>query len=128
MAGNHYDNFDNTVPPYKRENFNNNSQTVNTVYYDNTHTTTGETSTHYCPIYPRLNGETGWICPKCGRGIAPWKSYCDCNSNWTITCGPTISVSDLNSTTSATNPETVTIPTSGVYEYHGTPLEVHLKN
>ena len=21
---------------------------------------------------------TGWICPKCGRGLAPWVRACDC--------------------------------------------------
>lgn len=23
-------------------------------------------------------GQTGWICPKCGRVNAPWKGTCDC--------------------------------------------------
>lgn len=25
-----------------------------------------------------MNGNYGWICPKCGRGNAPWKESCDC--------------------------------------------------
>ena len=30
----------------------------------------------------------GWICPRCGRGNAPWKETCDCGPNysrWTDT-------------------------------------------
>jgi len=23
---------------------------------------------------------TGWVCPACGRGNAPWKGICDCVS------------------------------------------------
>ena len=23
----------------------------------------------------------GWVCPKCGRVLAPWKSECDCYCN-----------------------------------------------
>lgn len=26
----------------------------------------------------KKRGERGWICPKCGRANAPWKSSCDC--------------------------------------------------
>lgn len=30
--------------------------------------------------------EYGWVCPKCNRVNAPWKSTCDCftNNNWQI--------------------------------------------
>ena len=34
-----------------------------------------------CP--PR--GEVGWICPVCGRGLAPSTSYCPCNVTREIT-------------------------------------------
>lgn len=27
----------------------------------------------------------GWICPKCGRALAPWMSECPCYLNATIT-------------------------------------------
>lgn len=27
----------------------------------------------------------GWICPKCGRALAPWMSECPCNNVKTIT-------------------------------------------
>ena len=36
---------------------------------------------------------TGWICPKCGRGLAPWVSECPCYlndhklTNSGLTCG-----------------------------------------
>lgn len=25
-----------------------------------------------------MENKTGWICPVCGKGLAPWMSYCDC--------------------------------------------------
>lgn len=28
----------------------------------------------------------GWICPKCGAGIAPWVSRCPCQDKWEVTC------------------------------------------
>ena len=30
-------------------------------------------------------GEVGWICPVCGRGLAPSTSYCPCNLTKNIT-------------------------------------------
>lgn len=30
-------------------------------------------------------GEVGWICPVCGRGLAPSMSYCPCNVTREIT-------------------------------------------
>lgn len=33
--------------------------------------------------YP-LHGNTGWICPKCGRVNAPWVAYCPCTNTWVI--------------------------------------------
>lgn len=33
--------------------------------------------------FPKPKDETrGWICPKCGRANAPWKSSCDCSGNY----------------------------------------------
>ena len=31
------------------------------------------------------HGEVGWICPVCGRGLAPSTSYCPCNLTRNIT-------------------------------------------
>ena len=28
----------------------------------------------------------GWICPKCGAGMAPWVSRCPCQDKWEVTC------------------------------------------
>ena len=29
----------------------------------------------------------GWICPVCGKGVAPWASTCPCKDfNYNITC------------------------------------------
>lgn len=28
--------------------------------------------------YPNYRGEVGWICPVCGRGLAPSTAYCPC--------------------------------------------------
>lgn len=29
--------------------------------------------------YQAPRGEVGWICPVCGRGLAPSTAYCNCN-------------------------------------------------
>ena len=34
--------------------------------------------------YHPPRGEVGWICPVCGRGLAPFTSYCPCNSTRNI--------------------------------------------
>jgi hypothetical protein len=31
--------------------------------------------------------QKGWICPVCGRGVAPWTSFCPCQSDFKITYG-----------------------------------------
>ena len=33
----------------------------------------------YIEPAPTLRGEVGWICPVCGRGLAPSMSWCPCN-------------------------------------------------
>lgn len=40
-------------------------------------TTAGPSSLIYNNHPPR--GEVGWICPVCGRGLAPSTAYCPCN-------------------------------------------------
>ena len=59
--------------------------------------------TMYCPECERVNAtnisncdipmpqgfgeQKGWICPVCGRGVAPWVDMCPCQNNWKITYG-----------------------------------------
>lgn len=48
------------------------------------------------PIPQGFGEEKGWICPVCGRGLAPWASCCPCtNKEIKITYG-TRSDSDEN--------------------------------
>jgi len=138
MAENQYDEkctyFDSGVPSYKTMNNNNNTIRTNTVKSDTTTcmesqkaTTAGTASSYTWP--PKPKGEIGWICPKCGRGIAPWKSYCECSESWTITCAN--KVSNPHSTGVDFNPDwsQVTcgdIDSGGGYVYHGTPPTVTL--
>ena len=32
-------------------------------------------------IASNSNMQYGWVCPKCGKVLAPWKDYCDCYLN-----------------------------------------------
>lgn len=53
-------------------------------YVDNNSTTaTPSLQSIYNP--PRYRGEVGWICPVCGRGLAPSTSYCPCNLSRNVT-------------------------------------------
>ena len=45
------------------------------------------------PMPQGFGEQKGWICPVCGRGVAPWVNYCPCQANWKITYGT--STSDL---------------------------------
>lgn len=51
-----------------------------------------------------LRKQEGWICPVCGRGVAPWMERCPCQGNWEITYGTAISLNnDGNSQSTVTN-------------------------
>ena len=39
------------------------------------------------PTHQGFGEQKGWICPVCGRGLAPWVDYCPCQSDWKITYG-----------------------------------------
>ena len=39
------------------------------------------------PVPQDFGKQEGWICPVCGRGMAPWVDYCPCQSDWKITYG-----------------------------------------
>ena len=56
------------------------------------------------PAPPNFGKLEGWICPVCGRGVAPGVSFCPCkvgkNDN-IVTCGPTITVATTNPNSNA---------------------------
>ena len=37
------------------------------------------------PVPQGFGKYEGWICPVCGRGVAPWVDYCSCQINRNIT-------------------------------------------
>ena len=39
------------------------------------------------PMPQGFGEQKGWICPVCGRGLAPWTSFCPCQSDLKITYG-----------------------------------------
>ena len=39
------------------------------------------------PMPQGFGEQKGWICPVCGRGLAPWTSFCPCQSDFKITYG-----------------------------------------
>ena len=39
---------------------------------------TAGTKSYPYDCYPNHRGEMGWICPVCGRGLAPSTAYCPC--------------------------------------------------
>jgi len=47
------------------------------------------------PLPHDLDKQEGWICPVCGRGVAPWVDYCPCQGEWKITYGTTTGI-DVN--------------------------------
>ena len=49
-------------------------------------------------------GQMGWICPKCGKVLAPWKAECDCHERNTVTTDKSniTDKSDINSISTGT--------------------------
>ena len=37
------------------------------------------------PTLHDFGQQKGWICPVCGRGVAPWTSFCPCQINRDVT-------------------------------------------
>ena len=64
-----------------------NGPTINElIYRQRPEDTTGGTSTSKAyGEYNPPHGQVGWICPVCGRGLAPSTSYCPCNLTRNIT-------------------------------------------
>ena len=59
-------------------------------------TTGGTSSSKSYGEYNPPRGEVGWICPVCGRGLAPSTSYCPChlNNNNTVYLNGGVSILD----------------------------------
>ena len=52
-------------------------------------------STCDIPMPQGFGEQKGWICPVCGRGIAPWVDYCPCQgSEMKITYGTSMGTAD----------------------------------
>lgn len=60
------------------------------------------------PLPQGFGKQEGWICPVCGRGVAPWVDVCPCQGNWEITYGTVTSLNNdgsLPSTATSINSE-----------------------
>jgi hypothetical protein len=56
------------------------------------------------PFPQDFGKQEGWICPVCGRGVAPWVGVCPCQSDWKITYGTATSINnDGNSQSTVTD-------------------------
>jgi hypothetical protein len=64
-----------------------NGPTINELIYRQSpeDSTGGASSSKSYGEYNPPRGEVGWICPVCGRGLAPSTSYCPCNLTKNIT-------------------------------------------
>lgn len=50
------------------------------------------------PLSQGFGKQEGWICPVCGRGVAPWVDYCPCQgSELKITYGTSLGTDGMNS-------------------------------
>lgn len=47
------------------------------------------------PMPQGFGEQKGWICPVCGRGVAPWVDYCPCQSNFKITYDTNVGFGDV---------------------------------
>lgn len=67
-------------------------------------TNTGRPSNCDMPLPQGFGKQEGWICPVCGRGVAPWVDVCPCQSDWKITYGTATSINnDGNSQSTVTD-------------------------
>lgn len=46
------------------------------------------------PMPQGFGKQEGWICPVCGRGVAPWVDFCPCTNTGKITYGTSTYVND----------------------------------
>ena len=81
------------------------------IYRTKPEDTTGGASSQQSYNNHTPRGEVGWICPVCGRGLSPSRSYCPCNLTKNITyLNGGLSVQDKAIDCNSTPPE----------EYHTT--------
>ena len=73
-----------------------------------------------------FGAQTGWICPKCGKVLAPWMSECDCYLKTTAPAGTKTETGTVPSTggniaisTKDSATSTATINCEGIYELRG---------
>lgn len=56
------------------------------------------------PMPQGFGEQKGWICPVCGRGVAPWVDYCPCRAGTGITYGTgTLNLPEYDLTKYTTN-------------------------
>ena len=55
------------------------------------------------PLPGGFSMEYGWVCPKCGKALAPWKSECDCYRRISSTITTTETQSLPSEYTTSTN-------------------------
>ena len=67
-------------------------------------TTGGASSIKSYGEYNPPRGEVGWICPVCGRGLAPSTSYCPCNSGHITYLNGGLSIQDISIDCKPTTP------------------------
>ena len=85
-----------------------NGPTINDLVYRQKpeDTTGGLSSSKSYGEYNPPRGEVGWICPICGRGLAPSTSYCPCNLTRNITyLNGGLSLQDMAIDCNSTPPE-----------------------
>lgn len=46
---------------------------------------TNNSSDRDMPLHQYLSKKKGWICPVCGRGVAPWIDVCPCQNDINVT-------------------------------------------
>ena len=47
------------------------------------------------PLPQGFGKQEGWICPVCGRGVAPWVDVCPCMQNQEITYDTKVGIGDV---------------------------------
>lgn len=62
------------------------------------------TQNYDSPLPQSFDRQKGWICPVCGRGLAPWVDVCPCKNDAGVTC-----------TTTTTNPEDIKVDLTKYY-------------